>query len=348
MPNPTADFRSDTVTRPTPAMYDAIANAALGDDVLGDDPTVEALEAYAAETFGKPAAMFTPSGTMANQAALMAWLRPGDEILCEAKCHVFNYEGGGAARLSGAQPRPIAGPRGQMPLEALAEALAGVRPANEHLPRTRMIALENTHNLHGGAILPLDYIRAVRALADREELIVHLDGARLANAVAATGIAFREWVAPVHSVSICLSKGLCAPVGSLLLGDDAFIAEARRARKVLGGGMRQAGLLAAAGRIALESMVDRLVDDHRRARDLATGMATLGYLDVDPEAVETNILSVGVSGVDGGAPALVAALAERDIRCIAFGPERMRLVTHRDVDDDDVARAIDAFVALAP
>ncbi|MBN2490142.1 MAG: aminotransferase class I/II-fold pyridoxal phosphate-dependent enzyme [Planctomycetes bacterium] len=349
MPTETlADFRSDTVTRPTPEMYEAMARAELGDDVLGDDPTVKALEAEAAVRFGKEAAVFVPSGTMANQAAMMAWLRPGDEVLCEAASHVFNFEGGGMARLAGAQARQIPGVRGQMPIALLEETLAAIRPGNEHQPRTRLVAVENTHNLAGGAVLACDYLERVRALADERGLVVHLDGARIFNAAVATGTPLARYGALADSVSCCLSKGLSAPAGSLLLGPVAFIAEARRARKVLGGAMRQSGILAAAGRVALATMIERLADDHRRARALAAGLAELDWIDIDPGAVETNIVRFAIRGYPGGAHALQAALAARGVRTIAFSPTRMRMVTHKDVGDEHVAMALTAFRGETP
>lgn len=343
-----ADFRSDTVTHPTPEMYEAMGLAELGDDVLGDDPTVAALEAEACALFGKEAAVFMPSGTMANQAALMAWLRPGDEILCEATCHVFNFEGGGVARLAGVMPRQIPGERGRMPLAALEQVLANIRPGNEHQAVTRLIEIENTHNLAGGTVLPLDYMQSLRAMAQQAGLLVHLDGARIFHAAVATGTPLATYGGLVDSLSCCLSKGLSAPAGSLLLGSAAFIRDARRVRKVLGGGMRQSGILAAAGRVALGSMIERLADDHRRAQDLAVGLADLAWVDIDPATVETNILAFGVNDFPEGAFGLQAALEARGVRAIAFSPTRMRMVTHKDVDDDHVARAIEAFRGLTP
>ena len=343
-----ADFRSDTVTRPTPEMYEAMARADLGDDVFGDDPTVKALEAEAADRFGMEAAVFVPSGTMANQAAMMAWLRPGDEVLCEARCHMFNFEGGGIARLSGAQPRTIPGHRGRMSMEAIHGVLDTIRHGDEHQPRLRLIALENTHNLSGGSILPRDFIQDVKHLAEEQGLLVHLDGARIFNASVATGVSPGEYGALADSLSFCLSKGLSAPAGSVLTGPEAFILEARRARKVLGGAMRQSGILAAAGRVALATMVNRLAEDHRRARTLAEGLGSLSYLDIDPDNVETNILTFEVRNTPGGARALQAALESRGVRSIAMSPKTMRMVTHKDITDDHVDAALEAFHALNP
>ena len=338
-----ADFRSDTVTRPTPGMYEAMARAELGDDVFGDDPTVLALEAGAAARFGMEAAVFVPSGTMANQAAMMTWLRPGDEILCEARSHVFNFEGGGVARLSGAQPRPLAGERGQVSIQALEGVLAGIRPDDVHQPRLRLISVENTHNFAGGAVLPLDYLEAVRDLARTHGLLVHLDGARIFHAAVATGTPLSRYGAVADSLSCCLSKGLAAPAGSLLLGPVDFIRDARRARKVLGGAMRQTGILAAAGQVALDTMVDRLVDDHRRALRLARGLADVPFVQVDLAGVETNIVMFTVTGYPGGARAVQAALEGRGVRSLALDPSRMRMVTHKDITEEHVDRALEAF-----
>jgi len=347
-PDSIADFRSDTVTRPTLEMYEAMGRAELGDDVLGDDPTVKDLEAEAAHRFGKEAAVFVPSGTMANQTAMMAWLRPGDEVLCEARCHVFNFEGGGIARLSGAQPRQISGCRGRMPLEAVKEILDTIRHGDEHQPRLRLMTVENTHNLSGGSILPIAYLEAVKKLAAENDLRVHLDGARIFNASVETGTTLREYGAVADSISFCLSKGLAAPAGSVLVGPRDFILEARRARKVLGGAMRQSGILAAAGLVAITTMVDRLVEDHGRARALAEGIQALSYLQIDPGEVETNILTFQVRTFPEGARALQAALETRGVRSIAMSPDRMRMVTHKDITDRHLEMALEAFQALNP
>lgn len=333
-----SDFRSDTVTRPTPEMYEAMTSADLGDDVFGDDPTVNALQDFAAELFGKDAALYVPSGTMGNQVACRVHARPGEEVLLEGTSHVFLFEQGGLAQLSGLQVRTLPGERGRVPLDAIRGA---VRTDNEHFPRTRLIVLENTHNMAGGAVLPLEYVKDVRALADELGLRLHLDGARIANAEAATGVPLADWAACAHSVTCCLSKGLGAPVGTVLMGDRDFIAEARRARKVFGGGMRQAGVIASAGLVALRDMRGRLIDDHRRAARLADGLAALDGWDV--VAPETNIVYVDVPGA---AAAAAAAFGERGVATIALGPATLRFVTHKDIDDADVDRALEAAAAL--
>ncbi|MEZ6195739.1 MAG: low-specificity L-threonine aldolase [Planctomycetota bacterium] len=334
-----SDFRSDTVTRPDAAMYEAMMRAPLGDDVFGDDPSVRELEAYGAELFGKEAAVFVPSGTMANQIALRVHTRRDHEVIIEESSHAFVWEQGGLAQLSGLQARTIRGERGAMPLEAIR---AAVRGDNEHWPRSGVLALENTHNGAGGAVLPLSYLEACRALADEKGLRVHLDGARIANAEAATGIALRDWARPAHSVSCCLSKGLGAPVGSLVLGDAAFGAEARRVRKLFGGGMRQAGVLAAAGLVALRDNRGRLVDDHRRAARLGAEFAKLPGVEV--EAPETNMVYLRIAG---RAREAQRALGERDVLALALDADRMRFVLHRDLDDADVDAAIAAMREFA-
>jgi threonine aldolase len=333
------DLRSDTVTRPSPEMRRMIAEAEVGDDVFGDDPTVQRLERLAAQLLGKPAALFVPSGTMANQVAVRVVCRPGDEVLCDPDVHLYRYEGGGAAANSGVTLHVLPGDRGLVPVSDLEAAIA---PADDpHLCRTRMIWLENTHNRGGGRVLPLDYIQEVRALATRRNLHFHCDGARLFNAAVALGLPAAELARPFDSLSICLSKGLGAPIGSIVLGSEAFIEQARRARKALGGGMRQAGLIAAGGIYALEHNIERLAEDHRRARELAASLAELPHLEVQPP--ETNILLVRLQRPGWNAERLLAALAAQDVHAVAFGPQIVRFVTHLDVDDRDIAAAAAAF-----
>ncbi len=328
-----ADFRSDTVTRPSPAMIEAMTSAPLGDDVFGDDPTVRELEAYGASLFGKEAAVFVPSGTMANQIACRVHCARDSEVLLEAGSHVFLFEQGGLAQLSGLQVRTVAGERGQIDLE---RAAALVRRDDQHYPVTRLLVLENTHNAAGGAVLPLAYLDEARAFCDRHGLKMHLDGARIGNAAAASGTALADFAARADSISCCLSKGLGAPVGTLLLGSADFIRQARRVRKLFGGGMRQAGVIAAAGLVALRDGRERLVDDHRRARRLAEGFAARpeGFEVVTPE---TNLLYMRLPG---RARAFQEACARRDVLALALDDDLIRMVTHKDIDDADVERAL--------
>jgi len=327
----TADFRSDTVTRPTAAMRRAMAEAEVGDDVFGDDPTVIALEERVAGLFGREAALFCPTGTMANQVAIGLAVRPGDEILMEELSHTFHFEVGGAARLWGAQARLYKGDRGTPDPDAVA---ALVRPDNVHLPRTRLCLVENTNNFHGGAVVAIGAIRALReALPDAVAL--HLDGARIWNAHVASGTPLEDYGAVANTLMVATSKGLGCPAGSLVIGDEDAISEARRLRKLLGGGMRQVGVLAATALVALDGGFDHLADDHARAKRLAEG------LGVDPATVDTNIV---IAEVDD-APAVEKRMAGEGVRVVAIAPDRIRLVTHRDVGDDDVDRAIGSFRA---
>ncbi len=328
-----ADFRSDTVTHPTPAMREAMAEAPLGDDVFGDDPTVRELEDFAARLFGKERALYLPSGTMANQVAARVHTRRGNEVILEAGSHTFFFEQGGLAALSGLQARPLAGERGRIPVEELE---AAIRTENEHFPVTSLIVLENTHNMAGGTILSIDYLREVKELADRHGIKFHLDGARICNAEAATGIPLADWAATADTVSCCLSKGLAAPIGTVLVGTEEVIREARRVRKLFGGGMRQVGVIAAAGLVALRDMRGRLVEDHRRAKVLAAGLNEKPGLSA--EEPETNLVYVATP--KGAAASVAARFAKDDVLCIPIGPSRVRFVTHNDVDDEDVGRAL--------
>jgi threonine aldolase len=340
---PVHDFRSDTMTRPTPAMRAAMAAAEVGDDVWGEDPTVNALEAEGASFLGKEAALFVPSGTMANQVAIHVHCRPGDELVCEQWSHVYWFEGGSIARLSGTSVRLLACADGFPTVEQLSGA---VRPDNAHYPRTRLLVLENSHNMAGGRVASPTRMCELADAAHRLGLMVHVDGARLCNASSALGCTAKELVAAVDTTTLCLSKGLGAPVGSLLAGPRAFVAEARRARKAFGGGMRQAGVLAAAGLIALREGPALLPHDHRRAQQLARGLASVPGLRVDAGAVATNIVMAELEpGVDG--PALLAFLRERSVLASDSGPRRLRFVTHRDVGDDAVAACLAAAAAFA-
>ncbi len=335
--NGKADFRSDTVTRPTPAMYEAMARAPVGDDVFGDDPTVLELAAFAAELFGMEAALYVPSGTMANQIACRCHTNREGEVLLESTSHIFLYEQGGLAQLSGLQPRCVKGDRGRMPLDEL-EAL--VRGDDPHFPVTQLVVLENTHNSSGGAVLPLDYMERVSSFAAGHGLKLHVDGARIANAAAASGVSLKDYGAVADSLSCCLSKGLGAPVGTVLAGSRDFVRRARRVRKLLGGGMRQAGVIAAAGLVALRDMRERLQDDHRRAAELARGLnAREGFQVVAPD---TNLVYVSCPG---RARAFVEACAAHDILTLALNDDTLRFVTHKDIDDEDVARLLNVPLA---
>jgi threonine aldolase len=320
-----SDFRSDTVTRPTPAMRRAMAEAPVGDDVFGDDPTVKDLEAAAARLLGVEAAVFCPSGTMANQAAIRCHTQRGDDVLLHEGCHAFH----------GVQARALPGPRGEVPVDVLE---AEIRADDQHFPRTRLIVLENTFNWGGGSVLGRAYVRSVIDLAHRRGLSVHLDGARLMNAAAKEGCPPADLTAGVDSVTLCLSKALGAPAGTMLGGKAPFIAQARRARKLLGGAMRQAGVLAAAGLLAIQDPPD-LQADHARAARL--GAALRGIPGATVSEPETNMVVVTVAGRP--AAAVLDGLRAEGVLAVGFGPGRIRLVTHRDVGDDDVGRAAAAF-----
>ena len=328
------DLRSDTVTRPTAAMRAAMAAAAVGDDVYGEDPTVQRLERRLAGDLGFEAGLFVPSGTQGNLVALMSHCRRGDEYLVGMEAHTYKFEGGGAAVLGSIQPQPVVhADDGSLPLDALAGAL---KPDDPHFARTRLLALENTWH---GRVLPQDYVIAATGWARAHGLAMHLDGARLFNAAVASGVAARELAAPFDSVSVCLSKGLGAPVGSVLLGRAALIRDARRWRKMLGGGMRQSGLLAAAGLHALDHHVDRLADDHARAQRLAAGLHGIAGLRVVGSF--TNMVFVDVA--TDRLRALDAHLREAGVRVSIGYLPTVRLVTHLDIDDAAIGRALEAF-----
>ncbi|HBX54815.1 low-specificity L-threonine aldolase [Pseudomonas sp. UBA2684] len=327
------DLRSDTVTQPTPGMREAMWAAELGDDVYGEDPTVNRLETYLAERLGFAAALFVPTGTMSNLLALMAHCERGDEYIVGQQAHTYKYEGGGAAVLGSIQPQPIDGEAdGSLDLTRVE---AAIKPDDFHFARTRLLALENTMQ---GKVLPLDYLAAARELTTRRGLALHLDGARLFNAAVKLGVDARQITQHFDSVSVCLSKGLGAPIGSVLCGSAALIAKARRLRKMLGGGMRQAGGLAAAGLYALERQVERLADDHRHAELLADGLRELGFA-IEP--VQSNMV---YAQVGEQAAALKAFCAERGIKLTAA--PRLRMVTHLDVSGAAIGRVIEAFAAF--
>src|SRR5215813_6476464 len=332
------DFRSDTLTLPTPAMRDAMAHADVGDDVWEEDPTVRRLEEQAARRMGKEAALFVSSGTQGNLVSVLTQTRPGQEIILDADSHIFNYEVGAAAVFGGVQTLPLKTTRGFLSPEQVREHL---RPGNVHIPVTGLVCVENTHNRHGGTCCTPEEIEAVAAAAHGAGVPVHLDGARIFNAVVALRRPVADFTRHVDSVTFCLSKGLAAPVGSLVCSSRDFVARARRVRKMVGGGMRQVGILAAAGLIALDTMVERLAEDHEHAKRLARGLAALPRLRLDPVQVQTNIVIFHVDR-DGGSAELAAGCLARKVKIHQIGPGAIRCVTHKDVDGEDIDRALDA------
>ena len=339
----TIDLRSDTVTRPTPAMREAMATAVVGDDVFGEDPTVNALEERMAQLFGHAAGMFCPSGTMTNQIAINVHTRPGDEVICEEGAHIYRYEGGGTMATSGCSVKFTPADRGRFTAEDVEAAVND--PEAAYMARTRLVNIENTNNRGGGSVWELAEVKRIRAACDRHGLKLHMDGARIFNAMAVDGHGPAEWGAPFDSLSICLSKGLGAPVGSVLVGDAAFIHQARRVRKRIGGGMRQTGILAAAGLHALDHHVERLVEDHARAKRLETALIGLSFVEhVAP--VATNMV---VTTLDRAKPArkMLAELREKNVLASQFGEFMVRMVTHLDLDDDAIDRTIAALQSLS-
>ncbi len=333
------DLRSDTLTLPTPEMREAMARAEVGDDVWEEDPTVRRLEALAAERLGKEAGLFVTSGTQGNLVSVLAQTRPGQEVVLDVDAHIFNYEVAGTSVIGGVQMRPVKTERGFPSPAQVREAL---RPSNIHIPPTGLVCLENTHNRHGGTCCTPEEIAAVAAVAHEAGVPVHLDGARLFNAAVALGRPARDFARNVDSVTFCVSKGLGAPVGSVVCGRADFVTHARRIRKMLGGGMRQAGVIAAAGIVALERMVDRLAEDHANARALAEGVARLPGMRIDLGSVQTNIVIFRVDRPQG-VDELVKGCAARKVKIHAVSPTSIRCVTHKDIDADDVARALDAL-----
>jgi len=344
------DLRSDTVTQPTPEMRQAMAQAMVGDDVYGEDPTVNRLQGMAAAITGKEAGLFVPSGTMGNLAAILSHCTRGDEVILGNQAHTFIFEAGGVSALGGVHSYQVENQAdGTLKLE---DIRAAIRDDNPHFPITRLIALENTHNRCGGVAFGPDYGRAVGELARQFNLSLHLDGARLFNAAEAVGASPKELCTPFDSVTFCLSKGLCAPVGSVVCGSQEFIRRAHRVRKQLGGGMRQAGILAAAGILALETMPGRLAEDHARARRLAHGLSAIPGLVLDPGSPFTNMVFLSLTEatrLNNGpltAQQVATRLAELGIRVGVTGPYRFRLVTHYWIDDAAVERAISAFAQV--
>jgi len=334
-----SDFRSDTVTKPTAEMRKAMAEAEVGDDVLGDDPTVNKLEELAAAVTGKEAALFVPSGTMGNSIAVKCWTQELDEVIIEARSHIYNMESTHMTFISRVSPRPLASKRGAMNPEEIEK---NIKIPSVHLPRTSLICVENTHNNWGGAVVPLANLKAIKKVADRHEIKIHFDGARIFNASTASGIPVKEYAAVADSLMFCLSKGLAAPVGSMLVGPGDFINYGRRVRKALGGGMRQVGILAAAGIIAITKMAGRLKEDHIKAKRLAKSISEFSAVKLDPDDVETDIVIFGFEHPEISVSDFLDRLKSKGILALTV-PQGIRMVTNKEVDDHDVERAIAAF-----
>lgn len=335
------ELRSDTFTTPTPEMRRAMADAVVGDDVWGEDPTVNALQDHCARLFGKEDGMFVPSGSMGNEVCIKAQTTPGEEIIVEQTSHVVEAEVGAPALISQVMLHPLASTRGVFDLDELA---AAIKPESRFFTHTGLLCLENTHQGSAGAVVQIEDLRAMAKVARERSVRIHLDGARIFNASVVTGVHVREFAAEVDTLSFCFSKGLGAPIGSMVVGDAAVIDRARRVRKMLGGGMRQVGVIAAAAAVALETGVERLADDHANAKRLAEGIATLWPTAVDPALIETNIVFLETG--DRDANEVTAALNEHGVRVGAMGARRIRCVTHRDVDAAGIERAITAFGAV--
>lgn len=339
--NPMIDLRSDTVTKPCLAMRQAMFEAPVGDDVFGEDPTINALENYAAQLFGKEAGLFCASGTQTNQIAIAVYCNPGSEVICHEDAHIYKYEGGGIARNAGASVRLMKGNYGILSPEFVENY---INPDNVHLPVTALVSLEDTMNRAGGKVYPWETIIAISNICRENNLPLHLDGARIFNALAVNKMNPRDYAVPYDSISICLSKGLGAPVGSVLVGSQAFIHKARRVRKVFGGGMRQAGIIAAAGLHALKNNVARLSDDHRRARELEKMLITSSWVErVWP--VETNIIVVEIK-TGRNTQDILEKLKSKGVLAIDFGPNLIRFVTHLDIHEEDLAKCALAFQSI--
>jgi threonine aldolase len=332
------ELRSDTFTRPTREMLRAMADAELGDDVWGEDPTAISLQEHCADMFGKEAGLFVPSGTMGNETALKALTNPGDDVIVESRSHVVLYEHGAPGVISGVVLRLIDGPDGRLPTDSVRDMIAS---ANEHTSRPSLVWQENTHNASGGRVIPLEHLRTIARLAHDNGAKAFVDGARIFNASVASGVPVRAYAAEVDALSFCFSKGLGAPVGSMLMGSAEFIDRARIIRQMLGGGMRQVGLLCAAARVAVDTMVDRLADDHENAQVLARGFADAAPGSVDPAMVETNMVYVDLPGRD--VDAIVRSMWDDGVRVAALGPTRIRAVTNKEVDRAGIDRAVAAF-----
>ncbi|MBN1153791.1 low-specificity L-threonine aldolase [candidate division KSB1 bacterium] len=331
------DFRSDTVTVPSIEMRKAMADAEVGDDVFGDDPTMNALQERVAKMTGKEAALFVASGTMANVCAIMAHTRPGDEVIVEREGHTFVYEVAAPAVLGGIQLNPLPGDHGILEVGQIEQA---IRPDDVHQPPTRLIVLENTHNRGGGKIYPFDNIQAIAEFARGKNINMHLDGARLFNASVATGIPIKDYASQFDSIMFCFSKGLGAPIGSIIAGSREFIRRAHRIRKMLGGGMRQVGILAAAANYSLDHNIERLADDHVNAKRLAFGLAQIKGFTIDPNTVDTNIVVIDVSASQYSVSEIVSKFKEQNVLVVPFGRTFIRAVTHLNVSTDDVDQTI--------
>lgn len=332
----TIDLRSDTVTKPSEAMRQAMLTAEVGDDVFGDDPTVNELENFIAELFGRDSSLFVPSGTMANQICLKTNSQPGWELLCERECHLVNYEVAGPAVHAGLLVNLLTTASGSLTAELVRE---NIRPKNIHSPLTKIVAVENSHNRHGGTIIPQNDIVDLSKLCKEHELIFHLDGARIWNVHAATGLSLKELTEPFDSISVCLSKGLGAPVGSMIIGSSEFIEKCRRERKLFGGGMRQAGIIAAAGLYAAKNNIKGLAKDHSNARILAEGLNALDTFEVDMDKVQTNIVAIYLKS-ESKAAEVIEKMASIGIRAVAYSETKIRFVTHLDVSEDDCKEAV--------
>ena len=339
----TVDLRSDTLTKPVPEMREAMMAAEVGDDVFGEDPTINQLQEKIAELTGKEAALFVTSGTQGNQAAVNAHTRPGQEVIVDRNSHIFNYESGAPAMISGVQLHPLDGRHGVITVEQIAAAF---RPSDDHYPQTGLICLENTHNRAGGTIYPISEIKRIAEYAREKGVPLHLDGARLWTASVATGISLKEYCQYFDSVMMCFSKGLGAPVGSIVAGSKAFIKYAHFHRKACGGGIRQGGILAAGALYAMEHHWPLLKDDHRRARQFAEAIAELPGISVELSTVQTNIVMFDVDPQKISVEKLLQQLQERGIHMFEFGPTRIRAVTHLEISDDDIEYAIGVFKRL--
>lgn len=337
------DLRSDTVTLPTEEMIQSIVEARLGDDVSGEDPTINRLEELAAGMFGTDDALLFPSGTQSNLASLMTHCRPGDEVIMEAESHVYYYEVGGMCAVAGLVPRLVKGRRGVYTAEQVMEAYRG---QDIHFPRPSLVEIENTHNRAGGTIWTPEEVASVAETANDLGMAVHIDGARIFNAAVALGISVERYARVVDSISFCLSKSLAAPVGSLLVGSEEYIERARKMRKMLGGGMRQAGIIAAPGIVALTKMVSRLEEDHRHARSLAIGLNEMEGLSIDMESVQTNIVVVDVSGTGMDSSSFASMAAERGVLVSLFGPRTVRLVTHHGISGEEIEDSLQRIESM--